>query len=104
MQKKWYKYFFNDFSSYVKNKVAKFKRVKDSIEVDQQLICPDISTPDKQVDAIHRRIFDDRHITVQQIAKTTDITSGSVHTVSTDVLGIRKLPTRWLLWMLTTEC
>ena len=47
--------------------------------------CPKTSTTDKQVDAIRCMVLDDRHLTVQQIAKFIVISSGSVYTVLTEI-------------------
>lgn len=45
----------------------------------------------------------DLHLTVQQIAKSTSISSGLVHTVLTEILGMSKLSARRVPRMLTPE-
>ena len=61
------------------------------------------STTDDQVDAIHCIVLGDICLTVQQIVKSIGITSGSVHTVLTEILEMGKLSSRWFLRMLTSE-
>ena len=63
--------------------------------------CPKTSTTNEQVDAIHHMGLDDRHLTVQYIAKSIDISSGLVHTILTEVLEMSKVFVRWVLSMLT---
>lgn len=61
------------------------------------------STTDEQVDAIHRVILDHKRVTIQQIAKNTNISASRVHTILTDILAINKLSARWIPRMLTPE-
>lgn len=49
----------------------------------------------------HRMVLYDRRLTVQQIANS--ISSGLVHTVLTEILGMSKLFARWVPRMLTPE-
>lgn len=64
---------------------------------------PKTSTTDEQIDTIHRMVLDDSHLTVQQIAKSIGISSGSVHTVLTEILEISKFSARLVPRMLTSE-
>ena len=78
-----------DFPSYatVKKWDTEYKRGRVSIEDDPRSGRPKTSTTDEQVDTIHRMVLDDRRLTVEQIAKNTDISSGSGHRVLYDILG-----------------
>ena len=67
--------------STIKKWAAEFKRGRDSTEDDPRSGRPKTSTTDEQVHATHRMVLDDRRLTVQQIAKTTGISAGSVHTI-----------------------
>ena len=94
-----------DFPSYatVKKWAVEFKRGRVSIEDDRWSGRPKTSTTDVQVDAIHHMVLDDRRLTKEQIAKTVDISSGSVHSVLSNILGMSKLFARWIPRMLTPE-
>ena len=48
-------------------------------------------------------VLDDRDLTVKQIAKPIGISSGLIHTILTEILGMSKLSARWILRMLTPE-
>lgn len=87
----------------VKKWAAEFKRGRVSTEDDPRSGRPKTSTTDEQVAAIHRMVLDDRRQTVQQIAKSIGISSGSVHAVLTDILGMSKLSARWVPRMLTPD-
>uniref|UniRef100_A0A672ZDH7 Mos1 transposase HTH domain-containing protein n=1 Tax=Sphaeramia orbicularis TaxID=375764 RepID=A0A672ZDH7_9TELE len=89
--------------STVRKWVAEFKQGRTSTEDDPRSGCPKTSSSDEQVDAIHCMVLSDRRMTVQQIAKATDISVGSVHHVLTDILGMNKLSARWVPRMLTPE-
>ncbi|XP_025105736.1 uncharacterized protein LOC112571137 [Pomacea canaliculata] len=86
-----------DFPSYVtvNTWAAEFKRDRVSTEDDPRSGQPKTSTTDDQVDVNHRLVLNDGHITVQQIAKSKGISSGSAHTVLTEILEMSKLPARW---------
>ena len=82
---------------------AVFKPERVSIEDDPRSGRPRTSTTDEQEDAIHCINPDDRWLTVEQIAKTMDISSRSVHRVLSDILGMIKLSAKWVPRMLTPE-
>ena len=71
----------------MKKWVAKFKRGRDSTKDYQRSGHPKTSTTDKQIDAIHRMVLNDNHLIIQLRAKSIGIRSGSVHSVSTDLVG-----------------
>ena len=90
------------FYAAVKNWATEFKRNRDNIENEFRSNRLLTSTTDEQVDAIHCLILDKRHFTVNQIAKSTDICSGSVYTILT-ALAMSKLSPRWVSRILTLE-
>lgn len=86
-----------DYSSYasVMKWASEFKPTRDSTGGDSRLGLAKITITDEQVDVVYRMALDDRRLTIQQIAKSIGISSsGSVHTVLTEVLGMCKLSTR----------
>ena len=76
--------------------VAEFKQSKNSTENDPQSGHPKTSTTDEQANAIYCMVLDERHLTIQQMAKSIDISSGLGYTVLTEILGMRKLSARWI--------
>ena len=78
------------FYATVKKWAAESKWNRDRTEDNPRSACSKTSTPDEQVDAIHQMILDDRCLIVQQIVKSIGITSGLVHTVLTEILGVSK--------------
>ena len=95
----------DDSPSYstVKKWSADFKRGRTSTEDDPRSGRPKTATTDIQVEAIHCMVMDDRRITIRYIAETMGISYGSVQSVLTDVLGMRKLLARWVPRMLTPD-
>ena len=61
------------------------------------------SLTDKQVNDLHRMVLDDRRLTVGQLVKTMDISSGSIRRVLSDILGMSKLSATLVLRMLSPE-
>ena len=78
----------------VKKWAAELKWGRESTKDGPRCDLPKTSTTDKKIDAIQRMIFDDKRLTVQQIAKSIGIISGSVHTNLTKDLGMSKLSAR----------
>ena len=97
--------FAEDSPSYqaVKKWAAEFKWCKDSTEDDLWSGHPNTLITNELVIIIHRIVWVDRRLIVQQIAKSIGITSGSVHRVLTEILGTSKLSARWVPRMLTPE-
>ena len=85
----------------VKKWAAGLKWNKDSIDDDPRSARP--KTTDEQVDAINRMVFEDRYLSILQIAKSIGITFGSFQTVLTEILVMGKLFTRWAQRMLMQE-
>ena len=81
--------------------VVEFKWVRDSTENDPLPSHPKNSTTNEKVDAIYYIILDDKCLTVWQIAKSVGLSSGSVDTVLTEILGMSKLSARCVPRILT---
>lgn len=67
----------------VNKSAEEFKWGRDGTKDDPRSNRPKLSTIDEQVDAFHRMVLDDRRLSVEKIAKSIGISSGSVHTVLT---------------------
>lgn len=85
-------------SSYanVKKWASEFKWGRNSTENDPRLGCPKTTSTDKQVDVIYCIVLDERHLTVQKIAKIIGINSGLVYTVLIQILKRSKMSLRWV--------
>ena len=94
-----------DSSSYaaVKTCAAKFKLDNDSTEYGHRSGRPKTSTTDEQVYKFHRMIWDDKRLTLYLIAKSIGISSASIYTVFTEILGISKVSAKCVLRILTSE-
>ena len=57
---------------------------------------PKISTTDKQNYVIPCIVLDKRHLTVDQMANSIGISTGSVHTVLSEILKMNELSSRWV--------
>ena len=87
----------------VKKWAAKFKQDRHSTEDDPQSGHSKAATIDKQVDAIHCMVLNDRHLSLPQTVKSIGITSGFIHTVLTENLGMNQLFARWVIRMQMPE-
>ena len=87
----------------VKKWVADLKRGRESTDNDERTGRQKTATTNAQVDGIRRMVINDRHVTVKDIAEALCISAGSVHTALTGILGMSKLPTRWVPRMLTPD-
>ena len=87
----------------MKKWATEFKQSRDNTEDDPKSSYQKASTIDEQVDAIHHMVFDEGNLTGQQIAKLIGISSGLVHTVLTETLGMKKLSVRWVPRILTPK-
>ena len=77
----------------VKKWVAEFKWDRDNAD-DSRSGNPKTSTTDEQVNAIHRMVLDDRRLPIQLIADAMRISSVSIHTVWTEILGMNKISSK----------
>lgn len=77
--------------------VQEFKKGRVRTDDDPRSYPPKTSTTDDRVDAKNRMVLDDKCLTVQQMAKSIGISSGSVHTGLTEMLWMNKLSARWTM-------
>ena len=84
------------FDAAVKKWSAEFKLDRDSTEEDHQSGSSKVLTIYEQVGTTQLMVLDDKHLTVQQMANSIGISSGSVQTLLTEILGMSKLSARWI--------
>lgn len=87
----------------VKNWVAEFKRGRTSIFDEEHTGRPKSATSEENVDKVLDMVMEDRRLTVHELAQAIGIADGSIHEILTNVLGMRKLLSRWVPHLLTSE-
>ena len=92
---------YSSFYATVKNWATEFKLGRGITEHDFCSGCQKTSTTDEQVDAIRHMVLDDSYLLNSRTSKSKGISSGLVHTVLTEILGISEVSARWVPIMLT---
>ncbi|EFN71643.1 Histone-lysine N-methyltransferase SETMAR, partial [Camponotus floridanus] len=65
--------------------------------------CPIGVTTSETTEKIHDMVFHDRRLKVREIVEATGISHGSVVSILSDHLGMRKLSARWMPRLLTID-
>ena len=91
------------FYATVRKYTAEFKWGRDSTKDDPQSGRPKTSTLDKQVDAIHSVVWDNKRLTIQQVVEYIGTSPGLVYAVLTEMLGTGKLSAKLNSQILTQE-
>ena len=89
--------------STVKKWVAEFKRGKEDVTDDSRAGRPVNVVTDEQSEAVHRAVMSDRRVTIRELVKTLGISFGSIQTILSEVLYMKKLSARWVPRMLTED-
>lgn len=79
---------------------AEFKRGRTSVKDDPRSGRPSTSVTQEMVDKVEKIVLYDRRVTVRFIAEELKISSGSVHSILQDHLGMKKVSARWVPRML----
>ena len=87
----------------VKKWAAEFKRGRESVEDDGRSGRPNDATADENVNVVHTLVMCDRRRDLQSIASEVGISFGAVQSILTDILGMSKLSSRWVLQMVTDD-
>ena len=80
-----------------------FKYGRASVESDHRSGRPSTSRNDEVMDQMHEKVLEDRHITIQEIAGELGISTGSVHTILTEDLNLRRVSAKFVPKMLTKQ-
>ena len=82
------------FYSMVKKWVAEFKKGKEDVTDESRAGRPVDVVTDEQSKAVHRALMSDRRVTTRKLAKTLGINKGSIQTILSGVLHMKKLSAR----------
>ncbi|CAH1991460.1 unnamed protein product [Acanthoscelides obtectus] len=80
-----------------------FKRGRVSVSDDPRVGAPKTAVTQKNVDAVRKLIIEDRHVTYREIEASVKISKTSIQKSLYEVLGVRKLVSRWIPHLLTEE-
>ena len=82
--------------STVKKWSLRFRGGRESIEDDPRMGQPVTATTSNNITLVAEMCDSDPHITIEQLAGTLDLSTGSVHTILTKHLGVSKVCSRWV--------
>jgi len=83
--------------------LAKFKRGRNSVEDEHRLRCPKDAASTENVHIVNDMLKEDRRLTIQHTAETTDIHDTAVYRIVSDDVGMKKVSACWVPRMLTDE-
>jgi histone-lysine N-methyltransferase SETMAR len=82
---------------------AEFKRGRASCEDADRSGRPSTSVSEETIGKVRDLVMNDRRLTVRCISESVGISYGSIHSILTDHLKLRKVSARWVPRMLTDE-
>ncbi|XP_064119006.1 protein GVQW3-like [Macrobrachium nipponense] len=80
-----------------------FKQGQTSVESKPRSGRPSTSRNVKFVENVRRKVEDDRHITIKEITEEVGISTGSVHTILTEDLAMRRVSAKFVPKLLVEE-
>jgi len=89
--------------SVVKRWLAEFKRGRNSVEDEHRSIDPKDAVSTENVQIVNDMLKEDRCLTMQHIAETTDIHATTVYRIVSDDLGMKTVSACWVPRMLMDE-
>ena len=99
----WYIWTSGDFNAHSFRWVKTLKAGKFSVEDDTRLGRPKTSVTKTNIIAVKIVVEQDARLSVKDIASCTGISEGSVQTILTKRLDLRKVCTKWVPHLLTEE-
>ncbi|CAH1984799.1 unnamed protein product [Acanthoscelides obtectus] len=82
---------------------GEFKRGRVSLSDDPRVGAPKTVVTQENVDAVRKLIIEDRHVTYRKIEVSLKISKISIQKTLHEELGVRKLVSRWIPYLLTEE-
>ena len=83
-----------------------FKRFKDgcaSVESDPRSGRPSTNRKEEVMDQVRKKVLENRRLTVQEIVAEVGISTGSVHSILTEDLNLRRVSANYVLKLLTEK-
>jgi hypothetical protein len=87
----------------VYERIAMFKNGRTSVTDDERSGRPSTSTAEENTERVHAMILDNRRVTIDEMVYHLLISHGSVHEITHNRLGFRKVCARWVSKQLTEE-
>ncbi|CAH1966648.1 unnamed protein product [Acanthoscelides obtectus] len=90
-------------SSTISRWYGEFKRGRVSLSDDPRVGAPKTAITQENVDAVRKLIIENRHVTYREIEASLKISKTSIQKILHEELGVRKLVSRWIPYLLTEE-
>jgi len=87
----------------IKEWYSRFKDGSTSVDSEPRHSRPSTSRNDNVINQVRTLLMKDRHITVRELADEVGVSIGSVHTILTADLGLRRVSTKFVPKLLTME-
>jgi len=86
----------------IKEWYSRFKVCRTSVESDTRSGRPSTSRNDELIDQVRTLVMQDRRVTIRQLAEVVGISTGSVHSILTDNLALRRVSAKFVLKLIQT--
>lgn len=83
--------------------VRRFKSGKNDVYDDPRCGAPKSAMNEKSIELVKCAIEEDPHITIQELADTHDLSTGTVHTIIHNELHMKKVCAKWVPHLLTED-
>jgi len=87
----------------IKEWYNRFKDGRTSVDSDTRSGRPSTSQNDELIDQVQTLVMQDRHVTVRELAEEVGISTGSVHSILTDDLSMRRVSAKRGSCIMTTH-
>ncbi|CAH2008611.1 unnamed protein product [Acanthoscelides obtectus] len=84
------------YQSTISRWYGEFKRGRVGLSVDPRVGAPKTAVTQENVDAVHKLIIEDRHVTYGEIEASLKISKISIQKILHEELGVRKIVSRWM--------